>query len=100
MYRYWVFEQHPKIDPDQPGNYIYATIENNQWVPVYIGQGDISVRCSQAHHQVQCINSKRATHVHMHKNVGKDAREMEEADLLANFPMAYAPSGCNIKAGG
>jgi len=41
MYRCWVFEQHPKIDPDQPGNYIYATIENNQWVPVYIGQGDI-----------------------------------------------------------
>ena len=85
-----------------PGNYIYAKVVNNVWVPVYIGQGDLSVRCTTNHHQTECINSKAATHVHVHSHKTPDeaARLAEERDLLAGHPEAYSPKGCNVKEGG
>jgi hypothetical protein len=100
-YTYYIYGRHPKIEPKQDGNYIYARINNkNEWVPVYIGQGDLGVRCTKSHHQVQCIDSKLATHVHLHLNKTEVARLAEERDLLANFPDAYDPSGCNVRKGG
>jgi hypothetical protein len=99
-YTYWIYPRNPSIKSGELGNYIYAKVEKNVWVPVYVGQGDISVRCSQAHHKKECIDSKGATHVHMHTNANEAARLAEERDLLGGHPRAYAPSGCNEKLGG
>jgi len=75
-------------------------IVDGQWVPIYFGEGDLSVRSTKSHHQITCINSKGATHVHMHLNAAETARKAEEKDLLAAYPQAYSPTGCNVKLGG
>lgn len=82
------------------GNYIYAKTSQFFWLPVYIGQGDLSVRISTAHHQSQCVAQKQATHIHVHANPNRQDRIDEEQDILAAFPLAYAPTGCNEKIGG
>lgn len=100
-YTYYVYERQPDVTPDQIGNYIYCKKnEKGNWVPIYIGEGDLSVRCTKSHHQIQCINSKGATHVHMHLNKTDADRFAEESDLLARFTNAYVPTGCNVKRGG
>jgi hypothetical protein len=100
-YTYYVWPRQPEVASDQTGNYIYAKKNaKNQWVPIYIGEGDLSVRCTSNHHQHECIDLKGATAVHMHKNADDAARWSEESDLLAAYPSAYAPTGCNIKSGG
>lgn len=99
-YTYWIYERHPSIKEGATGNYIYTKVVDNVWVPVYIGQGDLSVRATDNHHQIECIDSKKATHVHMHTNAKEADRLAEEKDLLAGHPEAYAPKGCNVKKGG
>jgi hypothetical protein len=63
-YSFYVYARHPRIIKGQMGGYIYAKIDQNTWLPIYIGQGDIGVRCTQSH-QIECIDSKGATHVHL-----------------------------------
>ncbi len=100
-YTYYVHEFPPNFSEGQDGNYIFAKVnQSNQWVPIYIGEGDLSSRCTDQHHQFKCIKSKGATHVHAHKNTRESDRHVEETDLLAAYPQAYAPTGCNIKEGG
>jgi hypothetical protein len=100
-YLYYVYPRHPSINSGQDGNYIYARKnQQGQWVPVYIGQGDLSTRATTNHHQIACIDSKAATHVHLHLNAGKKERLAEEQDLLAHFTNAYDPNGCNVRLGG
>jgi len=102
-YPFYVYSRHPRIIAGQMGNYIYAKIDqDNTWQPIYIGQGDISVRCTKNHHQIECINSKGATHVHLIRLTSGDenARKSQERDLLAAYPQAYAPTGCNQREGG
>jgi hypothetical protein len=99
QYTYYIFGLLPNFDPNQNGNYIYCKKVNNLWSPIYIGQGDLRDR-TENHHEVECIACKGATHVHAHRNEREADRKREEADLLANYPQAYAPTGCNEKAGG
>lgn len=40
-YLYYVWSLPQAFSPNQDGNYIYTKLVNNQWVPIYIGQGDI-----------------------------------------------------------
>jgi hypothetical protein len=83
------------------GGYIYAKIDQaNIWRPIYIGQGDIGVRCTQSHHQIECIDSKGATHVHLKVTPDEYIRKSQERDLLAAYPQAYAPTGCNQQGEG
>ena len=98
-YKYWLHDLPTSFKAGQDGNYIYCKIENDAWVPIYIGQGDVGTRISD-HHQAQCIARKGATHIHVHTRKSKQARLDEESDLLAAHPEAYAPTGCNQKAGG
>ncbi len=102
QYDYHVYKIPAVFDPGQIGNYIYAKVnENNNWVPIYIGEGDLKERANlDRHHQGECIKRKGATHFHCHLNPVKEARLAEEADLLAGHPEAYVPTGCNIKIGG
>src|SRR5215468_8376703 len=96
-YTYYVYTRHPEINAGQFGNYIYSKLNTEgKWVPVYIGEGDLSVRCTKSHHQIACINAKGATHVHMHLNATEADRWAEESDLLARYTNAYQPNGCNV----
>jgi len=101
-YLYSVFKLPISFNSNQDGNYIYARLdtEQNCWIPLYIGQGCLSDRCSDQHDRAKEIASKGATHVRAHLNPDEAARKNEESDLLASFPQAYAPIGCNVKIGG
>jgi hypothetical protein len=101
QYTYYVYARHPNIDPGQDGNYIYAKKNSEgRWVPVYIGEGDLSKRASTDHHRAECIDLKKATHVHLHLNARKEDRRAEEQDLLANYTNALTPHGCNVSSTG
>jgi len=100
QYKYWVHPLPTNFDPNQLGNYIYTKIVNNVWQPIYFGEGDLRERIDENHHRATCIKNKGATHVHVHTAASKVNAEREESDLLANFPQAYAPTGCNVKVGG
>jgi hypothetical protein len=99
QYPYYIFAIPPNFNRNQNGNYIYAKVVNNAWSPIYIGQGDLRDR-TQNHHQAECIARKGSTHVHAHLNEREAGRKREETDLLANYPQAYAPTGCNERVGG
>ena len=89
------------FNEDQYGNYIYTRRNNeDRWVPIYIGEGDLGDRVSDNHHKAKCIKSKGATHVHVHLTANKKAGQAEEADLLARFTNALMPHGCNEAPGG
>ncbi len=100
-YTYFVYSLPCSFNKNQPGNYIYCRINaRGNWVPVYIGQGDLGDRIGPNHHQAACIRSKGATHVHVHLNRREQDRRAEESDLLAAHPESYQPTGCNEKIGG
>lgn len=100
-YKYHINPLPVSFNPDQDGNYIYAKLNNQQqWVPIYIGEGDLADRSGSSHHQADCIRRKGATHFHCHLNASKQDRRSEEQDLLANYTNAYQPIGCNEKLGG
>jgi len=95
-YVYDVYRRHPKVAPHQAGNFVYAKMDTqNRWVPIYIGQGDLTQRAAVERDRAICIDSNGATHVHLHANFDKEDRVAEEKDLLSNFPQAYIPDGCN-----
>lgn len=95
-YVYEIHLRHPKLVPNEPGNYIYAKMdEHRRWVPVYIGAGNLTQRAATDPRVVECIDARGATHVHVHVNADRDDRLAEEKDLLDNFPQAYIPDGCN-----
>ena len=95
-YVYEVHRRHPDVPPNEPGNYIYAKMDaHHRWVPVYIGQGNLTQRANVDPRCMECIDSKGATHVHLHVNFKKEDRIAEVEDLLANFPQACSPEGCN-----
>ena len=88
-----------KFTEYQHVNYIYCKLTDGEWVPVYIGHGILEEIGSNHHHQIRCIREKGATHIHIHFNENENDRLREEVDLLDNLPQAYAPAGCNMKAG-
>lgn len=100
-YTYGVYSIPFEFDAGQDGNYIYSKVVKKVWVPLYIGQGDLADRGDIGnHHQVRCLKSKGATHIHAHQNARKTDRISEEKDLLLGHPGAYAPTGCNEQPGG
>lgn len=99
QYTYYVYDL-PVSFKEGQGNYIYCRIDNSQWVPIYVGEGDLSDRISNNHHQFQCITAMGATHVHVHLSNTKQGSQREEADLLRRHTQAYRPQGCNEKHGG
>lgn len=102
-YKYWIYELPHDFKDGIIGNYIFAKVVDDYWQPVYIGQGNLGGRVSPGHHQADCIKKKGATHIQAHtRNEGntEEARKAEEADLLASYPQAYAPTGCNVKEEG
>ena len=102
-YVYEIYPRHPKLPPNEPGNFIYAKMDaHRRWLPIYIGEGNLTQRAGPDPRGLACIDAKGATHVHVHVHVNydRDDRFAEAKDLLENFPQAYAPDGCNEKASG
>ena len=96
-YVYYVFERDVEV-PARMGNYIYARKnQEGHWVPVYMGQGDLSVRCSDPA-LLERIGRKQATHVHLRLNAREDDRVQELTDLLARYLNAFEPDGCHSPA--
>ena len=59
-YTYYIYPRHPNINEGQDGNYIYSKKnQEGRWVPVYIGQGDLSKRATGDHHRIKCIEIRR-----------------------------------------
>jgi len=101
MYVYEIYARHPKLPPNEPGNFIYAKRnEQGRWLPIYIGEGNLTQRAGTDSRELACIDGKGATHVHVHVNYSHADRVTEVKDLLENFPQAYAPDGCNERTGG
>ena len=82
------------------GNYVFARVDGDTWTPIYFGQGQLADRCGPGHHRWDCALAKGATHIHVHLNGREADRLAEEDDLLAAYPQAYEPVGCNVRAGG
>lgn len=100
-YTFFVYALPANPNPGQDGNYIYTKLNaSGQWVPIYIGEGDLGERSGPGHHKAACIRQKGATHFHCHLNSDATARRQEETDLLARYTNAYEPSGCNGRVGG
>ena len=99
-YVYDVYRPHQRVT-QQPGNFIYAKMDDrNRWIPIYIGQGDLTQGAAVEQDRLACIEEKGATHVHLHVNFDKEDRLAEEKDLLDNFPQAFVPNGCNAEPRG
>lgn len=99
-YTYYDYPILHVFDANEDGNYIFVRVADNQSHPVYIGEGNLTDRNSEQHHQSACIKSKGATRFHAHPNPVKANRKAEEEYLLANYTQAYSPTGCNVKEGG
>jgi hypothetical protein len=99
-YVYEIYARHAKLPSNEPGNFIYARLdEHHRWIPVFIGHGDLAQQAEAEPRIVKCIDAKGATHVHLHPNYSQDKRLAEKIDPLENFPQAYLPDGCNENEG-
>lgn len=97
QYLYYIYEINAKIPPHQ-GNYIYAKLINDKdWVPIYIGRGDLSLCAGDDRLLLECIASKGATHIHLRCNPRIQDQISETRDLLARFENAFAPHGCHCQ---
>ncbi len=100
-YVYDVYARHPKLPPNEPGNYIYAKMDQHRrWVPIYVGEGNLTQRAATDPRGVAAIEAQGATHVHLHVNYDRDDREAELQDLLETFPQALGPETRKKHTGG
>jgi hypothetical protein len=96
-YTYYVYERHPDI-PKRMGVFIYSKKNDEDlWVPLFIGHGDLSVRSNTDPELMARINAKGATHVLLRVNSVEADRQGELADLLKRYQNAFEPEGCHIR---
>src|SRR5947208_1194614 len=82
-YTYYIRPRGTKLAPNQMGNYIYIKKgSDGHWIPVYIGSGDVLAQGSLQ----RLLDSRGATHLHMHLTASDEARVAEERDLLMEIP--------------
>jgi hypothetical protein len=99
-YVYQIYARHPELPPNEPGNYIYAKMDQHRrWVPICIGEGNLTQRAKTDPDCIDYIDAQGATHVHVHVNFTKEDRFAEVKDLLDNFPEVRVPAGFD-KTGG
>jgi hypothetical protein len=97
-YEYSVHNLPTNFNPGEYGNYIFAKkTDDDHWVPIYIGQGDLGVKVNGKHSDLECIKDMGATHVHVHRNDSEWVRNNEEHDLLESYLKVFKPFGCNLK---
>ena len=84
-YKYYIKKLPAKFESNQIGNYVFAKLVKDKWVPIRIGEGDLRDAVSDDRNQMEDIRKKGATHIHVHLNPDLAVRIKEEADLLANY---------------
>lgn len=111
-YSYRVFSQNFKPEDNQFYNYIFASLSSEgNWIPVFIGQGDLKQYLSdQAHVREVALTSvthvsdqahirevalTNVTHVLAHMSPDERQRRMEALDMLASHPQAHEFTGRN-----
>jgi len=78
------------------GNYICARqTVNGEWIPVYIGEGDLAAPCAETHPSFDQLLEREVTHFHCHINNDPASRRREARDLLSGHTLALMPTGCN-----
>ncbi len=93
-YPYWAYPLPGPEDFTLPGNYIFARVGDLvPWIPVFIGHGTLAALTTDKPELVNAIFAKGATHVHTHRNRRANVAESESVDILAQHPVAYAPTG-------
>ncbi len=96
-YKFYVYERHPDV-PARMGIFIYSKKNHEDlWVPIYIGHGDMSVRCTKDLELMARIDAKGATTVHLRLNSSEVVRQGEVADLLKRYQNAFEPEGCHVR---
>jgi hypothetical protein len=94
-YDYCVFSKGFKPNDDQYYNYMFASLSpEGNWLPVFIGQGDLKQYLSDRLH-VRSIAPAGSSHVLAHMNPDGQRRRMEALDMLASHPQVHAFTGCN-----
>ena len=94
-YKYSVHNLSAKFNSGKYGNYIFTKkTKGGDWIPIYIGQGNLGVLVGKASTQLKCIKDMGATHVHVHENDSEWLRTTEEYDLLESYVKAFKPFGC------
>lgn len=86
-YKYWIYPRKGSSFKAEPGNYIFAReTKPGYWTPIYIGEtSDLSSRFLN-HHQNDCIDENKATHIHAHlTSGGAQVRRDEETDLRGKW---------------
>lgn len=97
-YKYSVHNLPTKFNSGKYGNYIFTKkTKDGDWIPIYIGQGDLGVMIGKAGSNLKCIEDKGATHVHVHENDSEWVRTTEEYDLLESYNKVFKPFGCNYE---
>ena len=100
-YRYSIHNLNSKFNLGKYGNYIFTRkTKDGDWIPIYIGQGDLGILVGRASSRLKCIKDMGATHVHVHENNSEWLRTTEEYDLLESYVKAFKPFGCNYKKTG
>ena len=92
-YGYWSRPLPYACKPGDHGNFIFCKLINDEWVPVYIGHGELKSRLSDPAHYGYAVR-KGATHVHVRMNSMEQARIEEAQDLLEGYPEAGKQEGC------
>ncbi len=58
-YIYQIYARHPTLPPNEPGNFIYAKMDGQKrWLPIYIGEGNLTQRAGPDARGVECIDAK------------------------------------------
>lgn len=82
-YQYYIIGEKLKAEP---GNYIFAKVVNNIWVPIYVGETEDLDQRVATHEKRECARKNGATHIHAHLTPGtRQVRLDEETDLRQNF---------------
>jgi hypothetical protein len=80
------------------GIFIYSKKNDEDlWVPLFVGEGDLSLQASADRELIARIHAKGATHIHLRVNSDPLDRTSEIADILKRYQNAFEPEGCNVK---
>ena len=96
VYTYHVYDLPVSFEANQKGNFVFARLDHRRnWVPVFVGEGDLGKRVAANDYRLCIIQRRGATHVHVRLNSDVYDRRAEVKDLLGHHTIAFEPFGCN-----
>ncbi len=96
IFAYQVYELPISFESNQKGNFVFARLDHGRnWVPVFIGEGDLCKHVDADSYKLHAIQKHGATHVHARLNPDVYDRRAEVRDLLGRHTIAFEPYGCN-----